>query len=149
MLEFPIPPSLFEAMDWFLSIFFGIMWCFVGAHLWMLWNYCRKCFPGTGGTWKCLRGIYYENKLSVATYVLSTALFARFFLLAFTRHVHDHQISPGIITESALLWYVLANAGLVVAVTCYVRNVSPFKIPNWSWLIVIAVATSLSIWMAQ
>lgn len=146
-MNFPISPQVFEATDGLLLICFAAMTFFAVRHLHEVWTATRNTFKL--GILDSIRLLYYENKPSIAHAVFAFALLLRFAVLWHVRHVHDHKLPDDFLTRDAALWYFASNGLLVLAVICWCRNVSPYRIKNWVWVTAIATAAAVSVWFAQ
>lgn len=147
--NFPITPQVFEVSDGILIIVLAIMLLFAGLHLFSLWNDCRRQFPGPWGAIKCIRGIYYERKPNIAIVVIATALFTRFLNLWHLRHVSNHKLPVDFFIVNSFNIYITSYTLLIWGVICWIRNISPFRVLNWEWLLILSAATALSFWWAS
>lgn len=147
-MKFPISNSLFEATDGLLIACFSVMTVFALLHLHRIFKVQRGAF-GPGAWLKTVRLMYYTNKPDIAHTIFSVALFLRFALLWHVRHTHDHQLPEDFLVRDAAVWYFLSNALLVISAVCWCRNVSPYAIKNWIWVVGIVVVATFTIWLAQ
>ncbi len=148
-MQILIHSALFEAIDGLLVLLLAVMLLFSGLHVAMIWDECRRCFPGQGGWWKCLRGMYFENKPSIALFVFTFGFLLRYGLLWHLRHAQNHGFEPDPLTRNVVALFIAANAVIVIGVVCWVRNISPFRIRNWQWLLAVAAAAAFSVWLAS
>ena len=146
---FPITPSLFEVSDGLLILMLGIMLLFAGMHLFSIWNECRQRFPGKWGALRCIKGIYYERKPSVAILVIIMALTIRFTNLWHLRHVTNHRLPPDIFTTYSFHTFLFSYVMLIWGVICWIRNISPFRVYNWEWILILGISTALAFYWAS
>jgi len=145
----PVNPQIIEVVDAVLLPLLSIMAGFTALHVFHLWNQCRQSFPGPGGFWKCIRGIYYERKPSVAIFVFTMALLARFSNFWHWRHLSNHDLPEDIFAANSEPIFLGATAVLIIAIVCWIRNVSPIPVPNWVWMLVIVLDVSWAVYMAH
>lgn len=148
-LNFPITSTVFEVSDGVLIIVLGVMFLFACVHLITVWNDCRLRYPGRGGAWRCILGIYYERAPSVAITVIVGALWLRFLNLWHLRHITNHRLPQDVFTHYSFHVFALSYVMLVWGVICWIRNISPFRIANWEWLLILAGSTALSLWWSH
>lgn len=146
-MNFPISPQTFEATDGLLVFCFSAMAFFAVRHLVGQFTSIMETFKL--GVFGSIRMLYYEDKPGIAHAIFSIALLLRFALLWHVRHVHDHKLPEDFLTRDAALFYFASNGLLVLAAVCWCRNVSPYRIKNWIWVMSIAAASAVSIWLAQ
>lgn len=146
---FPITPTLFEVSDGILIIMLGIMLLFAFVHLFAIWNDCRKRYPGNWGAFRCIRGIYFERKPAVAITVIVGALWLRFTNLWHLRHLANHGLTFDWIAEHSFSIFLISYITLIWGVICWIRNISPFRVLNWEWVLILTAATALSFWWAE
>lgn len=146
---FPITPTAFEFSDGLLIIFLAIMLFFAVIHLFSIWNDCRTRFPGKWGAFRCIRGIYYERKPSVAIVVIIGALFIRFVNLWHLRHVTNHHLPQDAFTIHSFSTFVVAYVLLIWGVICWIRNISPFRVYNWEWVLILSISVMLAYYWAN
>ena len=145
---FPITPAIFEVTDGILIIVLGIMLLFALVHLGSIWNECRTRFPGRWGAFRCLRGLYYERKPAVAISVIIAALWLRFTNLWHLRHITNHHLPMDWAARYSFVIFVCAHIALIWGVVCWIRNISPVRVMNWEWLLILGGAILLSLYWA-
>ena len=148
MITPPAPEYLLEMLDGVLTLLLAIMATFTCLHLLLLWRRCRRAMP-QNGIWRCVRGIYYERKPEVAVAVLTVALTCRFGNFWHYRHLTNHHRPLDLWAHSATLIFVASTIATVVAILCWIRNVSPFRIVNWEWVVVVLSVLLFSAWLAS
>lgn len=148
--EFPIPGRLFEVIDGVLIVLLAIMLLFAIMHIYDLWVQRRSMFGGRYGLFRAAGAIYREYKPSVAFFVIVASLWLRFAILWYLRHLRTYAPT---IPDELIRWsieiFMVANIGLAVGVVCWIRNVSPFPLKNWQWILLIAAALGLGLFLSD
>jgi hypothetical protein len=144
---FPVLSAHIVAMtNAVLFVLFAFMFAFALAHLWRLYKReLAVALPRRNRQWRAVGRMYRNSKPSIAIVVIIGSMFARVGLLAHAAYVKVKNIPPDWISDYTLLFYMMVNAALIIGVTCWIRNISPLRITNAQWVVILGTAVAFGI----
>jgi hypothetical protein len=144
-MDYPIPYPVIVIMNGALSVVISIMFAFACVHMFILWRGKTRAHGDRYTQWTIIRAMYWDNKPSIAWMVIAGSLAARFWLMFYISDAIHNASKPDFVIRNAFALYLAFNASLLIGVVCWIRNVSPYPIPNWVWLIVFSAALGFGI----
>jgi hypothetical protein len=141
--NYPIPAQLAEAVNTVLVILYIVMFGFAAHHLLRIYRGRRDAFHGNRRAWlRCLRLMYWENKPSIAITVIVFSLLMRSALILHVAHYRNHSLPyVGLLADYAVPLFLVVSMILITGIVCWIRNISPFPIKNWQWVMLLSFAT--------
>jgi hypothetical protein len=143
-----LPSDALEIINGALFIELIVMLMFTMLHLVTLYNHKVRAAYGRYSIWRIVRQLYYDNKPSIAIFVITFCLTARTGTAWWIRHIQNDGILDAWSSDWALAVMLAMSMGLIIGVACWIRNISPCHIPNWAWLLLFMASMTFGTFFA-